>query len=217
MRAASTSFYARRTVGYEPGVSFTKAQWIQEDPPPALNTPYDSPYPRMSQVSFDRLRVNRRPHLTLADGQVLIPQTGQIQVPTPVRRDSFAFVAPTGYARQYLDDARAFDFEATSYDQALVRWSETSILERRMDVGVSTAAQRAFVARTDSQKWSPSTRRALDKVAAAIRQVGRDVPAWSAAGFDFATPAGRKYSADDREVSVCSDEVRATLRLPPID
>src|SRR5580700_6971360 len=89
----------KRFVKLSQSVPFTQGEWIQEDPSPSTNTAQDLPYPHISNVAFQGLRVNGvAPKLNTSDGQVLIASDGTIRVPSAFRHDSFSLTAPTGAA-----------------------------------------------------------------------------------------------------------------------
>jgi hypothetical protein len=96
-------------VSYAKGAHFNLGQWIQEDPTGGGLSLHIA-YPSMQAPTFSHMTLNSAaPSIVVESGQVLSTKSGVHLVPTPVTRSRFTFHRATGAARQYLDDAFAYN------------------------------------------------------------------------------------------------------------
>jgi hypothetical protein len=218
VRNQSKSLSVSKQVNYAASVSFTMAEWIQENPAPAMVSARDTPYPNIDNVTFQKLKVNgRSPRLQRSDGQVLIASSGAIRVPTLVLHDSFTFLAPKGAARQYLIDARRLDAGVSIFDAAEVRWSTTSTKERRQDVLALIDILKKNVGVFESQTWPKATRAPLSKLDTLTTSEISEFQAWSRTTMSLDAPDYTKFMAALPEHDDLVDQIRASLDLPPLE
>jgi hypothetical protein len=215
-RDKTSGFSVIKQVVYAAGATFSQAEWLQEDPSPSDIAARDVPYPEMSNVKFERLRVNgAAPSLKLSDGATLITSNGVLRVPTRVRDDSFTFVQPVGPAAQYLSDAKVLDAEVSSFDADRARWKSISKRSKRDDVHELEGLYLFFATEMTAQGWPESTRKDVLELTKELRQYVSDFSGWAASGFK---DTGKEFEAikkvalrENRTV----DELRAGLGLPP--
>jgi hypothetical protein len=214
----SKSLLVSKQINYAASVSFTVAEWIQENPAPAMVSARDTPYPNIDNVTFQKLKVNSRsPRLHRSDGQVLIASSGAIRVPTLVRHDSFTFLAPKGAARQYLTDARRLDAGVSIFDAAEVRWSTTSTKDRRQDVLALIKILKKNVGVFESQSWPKATRAPLSKLDTLTTSQISEFQAWSRTAMSLDGQDYTKFMAELPEHDQLVDQIRASLDLPPLE
>jgi hypothetical protein len=212
----SNSFSAKRTISYGAGLSFTRAEWLQEDVAPGALTSKDVPYPVMTNVTFRHLQVNGEvPRLKLTDAVVLIASTGEIRVPTAVHDDSFTFRSPSGAQRQYLEDARYLDVGASEFQVEYASWQTTSTKARIVDVKNMISTLESNTKIFDMQTWPKPTRAPLAKLVRVTKLEIIDLQKWSKAGLGVG-PAFSAYASTLPLHTKLVDMVRASLGLPPL-
>jgi Peptidase A4 family len=213
----SKSLSEKKQIDYAAGVTFTTAEWIQENPAPSLVTSRDSPYPNIANVTFERVKVNEEtPRLGLSDGQVLIASSGAIRVPTAFRDDSFTFRAPTGAARQYLEDAKRLDKDASSFDAEFVTWRTTSTRQRLLDVTQLIDSLQKNITTFETQTWPKPTAELLSQLDQLTRQQVVEFQLWSATSMPANGREYLKFMASVPRHDVLVDKIRASLDLPPL-
>jgi hypothetical protein len=214
----SKSLSVKQEIHYGKGVSFSVAEWIQENPAPGAITPVDAPYPNIANATFQQLKVNGvSPRLRRSDGQVLIASSGAIRVPTLVTHDSFTFHAPRGAARQYLEDARRLDAGVSSFDAKQVRWSTIALTQRRRDVTALIRVLRVNVKVFKTQTWPKKSQKPLSELDALTSTQISLFEAWSHTSMSLDGVDFLKFTASiplhDRYV----DQIRTSLNLPPLN
>jgi hypothetical protein len=212
----SNSFSAKRTISYGAGLSFTRAEWLQEDVAPGALTSKDVPYPVMTNVKFRHLQVNGEvPRLKLTDAVVLIASTGEIRVPTAVHDDSFTFRSPSGAQRQYLEDARYLDVGASEFQVEYASWQSTSTKARIVDVRNMISTLESNTKIFAMQTWPKPTRVPIAKLVKVTKTEIVDLQKWSTAGLGIG-PAFSAYASTLPLHTKLVDMVRASLGLPPL-
>jgi hypothetical protein len=204
-------------VALPPSVPFTQGEWVQEDPTDSTNTSQDIPYPTIGAVAFHDLKVNGgTPSLKISDGEVLIASNGAISVPTPVVNDSFALTAPTGVAREYLDDEQHFDAALNQFDVQLAAWQSMSIGEKGTDATALSSALNVDANALASQTWPTTSRPDVGRLVQSDRLQLKDLSAWSK---DFYKTNGAAFVNFQLELvrnAHLTDVLRSTLGLPPL-
>ena len=215
-RDPSIKFSYAKEVKYAKDVSFTDAEWLQEDPAPANISAQDVPYPDITNVKFTKLKVDHRtPELTLDDGQTLSANGGAIRVPTPVRHDSFTFVRPKGVAEQYLVDARKVDFAENKFNAQLARWKSFSKQARSRYVKKLLVAFRAGAKAFRTQTWPPPTRRDVSYLVTSLDHDATNLKAWVRSGYKNVGSGLTTFEDGYIEGDRLMNTVRALLNLPP--
>jgi hypothetical protein len=204
-----------KLIAYGVGGSFTAGEWTQEDPTDSSEASVDLPYPEMSTVAFQRLRVDGRPPvLDLADGQTLIAADGIILVPSAVSDDGFVLAEPTGVAAQYLRDAATLDAATAKYSVELASWGTTALATRTLDVQALSAAYRTNASDLAAQQWPAAARPDISVLAGQLRRVVGDLQVWTTAGLETDGTAFATLRSD-QVIAPVADRVRADLGLPP--
>jgi hypothetical protein len=199
------------------GTPFTQGEWIQEDPSPSTNTSQDLPYPQISDVEFQDLQVNgEAPKLSLNDGQVLIASDGTIRVPTSIRDDTFSLTAPTGAARQYLNDEQSIDAALSQFDERLASWNTASVTKETSVATAMSAALKANVQALTSQTWPAASRVAIAHLIQSDRIQLHNLKSWSEDGYVTKGLAFTLFQQELNRNSVLVDALRTTLGLPPL-
>jgi hypothetical protein len=216
VKDSAASMLVKKQINYGAHATYNYAEWELEDPAQGTVAPEDIPFPANATATFQHLRVDgRAPHLTRKNGQTLSANGGAIEVPTPVRDDSFTYIRPTGAAQKYLEDARIIDFAEDKFSAEFPVWSTYSGRTRLRYVGKLVDAFHEGARDFRSQKWPAPSRR---DVALLVTQLGNDavnVQRWSSHGYKSTNntfaPLESWSVRDDRLVI----QLRATLELPP--
>ena len=208
--------HGKRFVKLSKGVPFTQGEWIQEDPSPSTVSAQDLPYPQISNVAFQNLRVNGdAPKLNMSDGQVLIASGGTIRVPSRYHDDSFGLTAPTGVPRQYLSDERSLDSALSQFNLELTS-SKTASVSKETAVALSLSrALKSDVQSLSSQTWPASSRVAIRRLVQSDRKQLSDITSWSEDDYRTQGPAFTTFQQQFNRSSNLVDVLRTTLRLPP--
>jgi hypothetical protein len=198
-------------------VPFTQGEWIQEDPTDSTNTSQDIPYPQIGAVTFHDLKVNGgTPTLKTSEGQVLIASSGAISVPTPVVNDSFALTAPTGDARQYLDDEQHFDAALNQLDVQLATWQTMSAATKAADATALSGALKVDATTLASQKWPTTSGPDVARLIQSDHLQLKDVSAWSKDSYKTHGAAFANFQLELIRNTHLTDTLRSTLGLPPL-
>jgi len=217
LRNGSRSFSVSRHISFGAGVDYTLAQWLQEDPTSGLVVTQDVPYPVMTNVRFTHLAVNgAKPRLSLRDAQVLITSTGEIDVPTPVRDNSFTFSAPHGAQRQYLEDARLLDRGSAAFQAQYANWKATSARLRLTDTRHWIDTLVLLTKDFETQSWPTPTQKEIPQLVLVTQHQIADLHSWLAAGLAVNGPAYLKFEGTFEAHQKSVNLVRASLRLPPV-
>ena len=215
-RDISTGDGARRTIAYALGTTFDEAEWVQEDPSPvALVASADVPYPQISDVHFSHLVVNGHdPRIDLTDGETLMSSAGNWWVPTPVHSDGFTIAPPTGYPRQYLNDASSAAVALAAYNADLAKWAVLNLSKRTAADRALSDAYASFNARLSNQKWPPAVRGDIRAVVKQNDIIQSDLRVWALSYDDEANP---EYPILLNDLNSPADTAaRAALGVPPI-
>ena len=195
------------------GAKFNRAEWIQEDPPVTRIASSDSPYPKLSIITFQNMMLNGRvPDLPYSDAQALSTGNGTFEKPTHMRGGSFALEPVTGSSAQYLADATTFDADATAYEIDWKNWRNESPMTRISGVKKLIEALRTSIASFQSQSWPTGTVSSVDALIGASRRQEEYLTHWIAAGDTSVPP-----SFPRRDVTTpYADRIRASLGLPRV-
>jgi hypothetical protein len=140
---------------YGAKVSFSTAEWEQEDPTDSRSNT-NVPYPTMTTANFSRLALNgRTPKLPYADAHALVSPNGFVLVPTEVVRNSFEVAAATAPQTQYLTTVAPVNADAARVYADLEHHSAPALAT---DTAAMIAAIDATDARLTSEHWSPTVK-----------------------------------------------------------
>jgi hypothetical protein len=199
------------------GTPFSLGEWFQEDPSNVVSH-VPAPYPRLSTVSFQRLRLNDRPPpYRLLYTQWLSMPGQRYLAPTPLVNDAFAMrpavVSHTG--ARYLSEVAPFDAAYYVFLADVDHWTSRTSANQ-------AAAQAAVFARTAmaedrtlaTQQWPPARRALVAEEIAHQHTVIADLNM-----VRSLTPAQRpawhqRFLADLKQHSQSGHLVRRALRIP---
>jgi hypothetical protein len=198
-------------------VPFTQGEWIQEDPSSSTTTAQDLPYPDVSVVDFQDLTVNgATPKLAEEDGSVLIASGGTVRVPTPLVDDSFSLRAPTGAARQYLDDEQTLDAALNGYKLQLSSWKTDSSEKKSTVTTTFSTALRADATSLSTQHWPSASSAAVERLVQSDQRQMKALTSWSNDDFSTKGAAFVQFQGELTKNLQLVDDLRATLALPPL-
>ncbi|MGB8197088.1 MAG: hypothetical protein WCF25_08805 [Acidimicrobiales bacterium] len=213
----SRKLRGKKFVAMSRRVPFTQGEWIQEDPSPSTNTAQDVAYPKMSEVSFEDLKVNGAiPALDLGDAQVLIASSGAIGVPSPIVDDAFTLSPPAGPALRYLGDEQSLDAALNQFDVQLSSWSKASPSKESSVAATLSSAFASNARSLASQRWPASSRGPVDQLLQSDRRQLSDIKSWERDDFNTQGLAFTQFQQDLNQSIRLVNELRATLELPPL-
>jgi hypothetical protein len=213
----SRQLKGKKLVELARSVPFTQCEWIQEDPSPSTNTAQDIPYPKMSQVSFQDLKVNgETPTLNLGDAQVLIASSGAIGVPSPLVDDAFSLSTPVGPALRYLGDEQSLDAALNQFDVQLSSWSKASTLKESSVAATLSSAFASDEKSLASQQWPASSRGPVAQLLRSDRRQLSDIKSWTQDDFNTQGIAFIQFQKDLNQSIRLVNVLRASLELPPL-
>jgi hypothetical protein len=209
-----------RTIDTEYGRSghFTQGEWLQEDPPPSLDTPHDEPYPATTLVQFTDATVNGHvPTLPYQNAQTLSGFGGIYLVPTAFSHDGFTLPQAQGAARQYLADATQCDLALQRLQvYAINAHKPPSQTVKRVLVADILGAYTDLNSELLSQSWPTSTDVDIQYLVRSDDRVVKDYQASEATGFKASAHLTRQFVRDSTQLHLAVDKTRAQLGLPPI-
>jgi hypothetical protein len=212
----SRALKGKQFVTLSASVRFTQGEWIQEDPSPSTNATQDLPYPNISNVVFQALKVNGvAPKLNMGDSEVLISFNGTIRIPTPVVDDSFTLAAPVGAARQYLDDEQTLDTALNEFNVQLATLNSASGSESSVATSLSNAL-RTDVQSLRSQTWPAASMTAVARLVQSDATQLHDIAAWSNDDYNTKGLAFTQFKEELDRSERLVDALRATLDIPPL-
>ena len=193
---------------------FAEGQWLQEDPPPSLNSALDLPYPVTTLVQFTDVEVDGHiPTLPYDNAQALSGNGGVFLVPTVFTDDGFALPPAQGAAKQYLGDAARFDTRLYQLDIALAAdHSSLSDGQRRHELAQVVNVVSGFNTDVLHQSWPASAETDIQQLVRAGAQVADDYR--TAESRDSAS-LERKVLVDFEQFHSDVETTRAELGLPP--
>lgn len=196
---------------------FTDGQWLQEDPPPSLNSALDLPYPVTTVVQFTNVEVDGRiPTLPYENAQALSGNGGVFLVPTAFSDDGFALPPAQGAAKQYLSDAAGFDTRLYRLDLAVAASHSSSSDERRRHEAAQVAGVLSgFAADLLHQTWPASAAPDIQQLVRADTLIRNDYRTAEKAGSKDSASLGRKVQLDLERFHFEVETTRAQLGLPP--
>lgn len=209
-----------RSIDTEYGRSghFTQGEWLQEDPPPSLDTPHDEPYPDTTLVQFTEVTVNGHiPTLPYQNAQVLSGFGGIYLVPTVFSHDGFALPQAQGAVRQYLADAAQYDLAVQRVQvDAINAHKPPSVALKRVFLADIIDAFTTINSEFLSQSWPTSTNADIQYLVRSDGRVVKDYQASEATGFKASTQLNHKFDRDLTQLHLAIDNTQAQLGLPPI-
>jgi hypothetical protein len=196
---------------------FSDGQWLQEDPPPSLNSALDLPYPVTTLVQFTGVEVDGHvPLLSYENAQALSGNGGIFLVPTAFTDDSFALPPAQGAAKQYLADAARFDTRLYQIDLALAAAHEPlSYGQQRTQAAKVVDVLSGFSADVLHQSWPASAGADIQQLVRNDTRISNDYRAAEKAGFQDSASQTRRFVLDLERFHADVETTRAQLGLPP--
>lgn len=212
----STRKDKRLTIHYGVGASFDQAEWLQEDPTADTDTAaVDLPYPTMSSVEFEDLRVDTQaPSLYLSNGATLLANGGAFLVPSAVRHDAFSLRPPSGAAESYLVAASRLDAAVSAFQVDTLHWAGLSKSKRFTIAFTLFAAYGTNAFDLAFHHWPTKAHKAVIALFHQDQRIQRDVKAWAHSGLSITSNSFTAMSIDQGDGPL-ADQVRAELGLPP--
>jgi hypothetical protein len=203
-----------RYTTYGGTASLDRAEWLQEDPVPKIQSDIDGPYPIMSTVSFGHLAVNRQsPQLPYVKAQTLSSPNGVFLVPSQVENDSFSLDPPDGIEAQYLTDVSQFNQAINKFDAEYRPGGPEESL--RTDGAALIRAISVFNSQLRSQEWPAAAQGDVRRLGAHNSTVVADLNAWMAAATSSRTVLFERFVTDAGNDHDFADRIRADIGLPP--
>jgi hypothetical protein len=202
---------------YEGTGRYDDAQWLQEDPPPSLDTGEDLPYPTTTLVRFTGVKVNGgTPALSYDDAQALSGAGGVYLVPTVFSDDGFSLPPAQGTARQYLVDAARYDHVLAVVEAgAATAPRPFTNARRRREVNQIIGAQETFDSALLHQSWPPSAEPAIRQFVRATSTIVSDYQEVESRGFKVSSALARQLVRDYTQFHQTVEATRARIGLPP--
>jgi hypothetical protein len=205
------------SVSYQGQGPFIQGEWIQEDPPPALDSAADRPYPRTTPVHFTAMKIDgHTPVLAFDDAQVLSGAGGVYLVPTAFSNDGFSLEPARGAARQYLADAASFDSVVAGVDDEVATApTPLSAVSQRSEVTRLITAFHGFVSDLRQQSWPASVDADITQLVTTNYHLSDDFRQILDEGLKQSPALALRFDRDYVQFHVTVDQTRAALGLPP--
>jgi hypothetical protein len=205
-------------IGYDASTRFMQGEWLQEDPPPSLDTVHDEVYPVTTLVQFADVRVNGHvPSLPDEDAQALSGFGGIYLVPTAFSHDGFTLAPAQGAARQYLADAFQFDSVLNTIDYSVSssrKRPSDAIL--RLVVAEAITGYRRFDSAVLSQSWPATVHSEIQQLVRFVERIIVDNQEAEDARFRLSTKLAHRFMRDSMQFEIDVNNIRTHLSLPPI-
>jgi hypothetical protein len=204
------------TIHYGSTGTYNQGEWLQEDPTSGLVSATDLPYPDMSLVTFDHLRVNgTSPSLTLlGGGQAMLASGGTFLVPSAVHDDAFSFSSPTGPAKSYLIAASALDRALSVFEVDQEQWSSLSTSRRTTAARTLRSAYETNAFELAFHPWPDNAKSDIKTLLRDDQQIVKDIATWIRSGLSLKSNAYTTMTIDQGDGDL-ADQIRAELGLPP--
>jgi Peptidase A4 family len=203
------------TIPYGIGGHFTQGEWLQEDPTMGDVVARDLPYPSITDTQFSSLLLNNAPpKLTLKNAQVLMADGGAIRVPSYVTADGFAFSAPQGAAREYLEGARTLDTSIATFQVGLLKWKKEHAQQKEAIAAGVAKAYGVFASNLSTDAFPAAARPSTHLLVTRNRQIQKDFQVWRSSGYSLGTAAFENLYRE-MQIRPIATDVRTALGLPP--
>ncbi len=199
-------------IGYSNKLKFDAGEWIQEDPVEDPTSGFDATYPSLSDVSFQKLRLNGRPpHLPFSDASALSTLAGRSYVPSPIDHDGFVLRRAVGAPLQYLSDVYPLNLRLNYlFDEA-----ESGAMPSTYAFNNLYAQFSLLGAKVKVQHWPSKVGNLLAQFRTLNARAAQGLKAWQASSSSDRSQLKDAYLADVKAVSDVGHVVRSRLGLPP--
>jgi hypothetical protein len=199
-------------IGYSNKLTFDAGEWIQEDPVEDPTSGFDATYPSLSNVTFQKLRLNGHPpHLTFNDASALSTLAGRSYVPSTIDHDGFVLRRVVGEPLQYLSDVYPLNLRLNYlFDEA-----NSGEMPSAYAFNNLYAQFLALGAKVKTQHWPSSVSNLLVQFRTLNARAAQGLKAWQDSSTSDRSQLKDAYFADVKAVSDLGHVVRARLGLPP--
>jgi hypothetical protein len=199
-------------IGYSNKLTFDAGEWIQEDPVEDPTSGFDASYPSLSDVSFQKLRLNGHlPHLDFDDASALSTLSGRSYVPSTIDHNGFVLRRAVGAQLQYLSDVYQLNL-ALNYLFDEVNNGEMPSTDAFINLNsqFSTLDAKVLV-----QHWPTSVVSVIAHFRILNARAQQGLKAWQGSSTSDRTQLKNNYFADVKAVSDVGHIIRTRLGLPP--
>jgi hypothetical protein len=199
-------------IGYSNKLTFNAGEWIQEDPVENPTSGYDTSYPSLSNVFFQRLRLNgRAPHLEFKDATALSTLAGRSYVPSTIDHDGFIIRQAIGAQLQYLSDVYQLNLGLNYlFDEVNNGEFPSAYAFNNLAAQFSTLDSKVL-----AQHWPSDVDRLLVQFRALNARAAQGLKAWQEGLASDRPQLKTSYFADVKAVSDVGQSIRTRLGLPP--
>jgi hypothetical protein len=199
-------------IGYSNKLTFDAGEWIQEDPVENPTSGFDASYPSISDVSFQKLRLNGHlPHLTFGDASALSTLAGRSYVPSAIVHDGFELRRAVGAPLQYLSDVYQLNLGLNYlFDEVNSGEMPSTYAFNNLYAQFSTLDAKVLV-----QHWPTSVASLITQFRTLNARAEQGLKAWQRSSTSDRTQLKNSYFADVKAVSDVGHVVRTRLGLPP--
>jgi hypothetical protein len=199
-------------IGYSNKLTFNAGEWVQEDPVENPTSGFDAPYPSLSNVSFQRLRLNgHAPHLDISDASALSTFAGRSYVPSSIDNDGFVLRRAVGPQLQYLSDVYQLNL-GLNYLFDEVNNGDTPSTYAFDNLGVQFSTLNSKVL---AQHWPSNVSQLIAQLRTLNSRAAQGLKAWQHGSASDQPQLKKNYFADVTAVSDVGHRIRARLGLPP--
>ncbi|HEX3793355.1 MAG TPA: G1 family glutamic endopeptidase [Acidimicrobiales bacterium] len=203
------------TTTYGAKANYDLAEWIQEDPSPGMLTAVNAPYPVISPTTMAFLQVNHQiPGADSVIPAALVTRSGKSFIPSSLRADTFTFVPPIGYAKQYLKDAVEVDTADSQFGVRLSSWKKMSSTQKMSAAQSLASALGTFGHQLVTQPWP---KHAHPDIVYSVKVIDEELTSlnqWMASGLSIGSPYLLQAIANPK-IGISTNAIRHDMGLPP--
>jgi hypothetical protein len=199
-------------IGYSNKLTFNAGEWIQEDPVEDPTSGFDAPYPSLSNVTFQKLRVNgRAPHLDVNDASVLSTLAGHSYVPSTIDHDGFVLRPAVGPQLQYLSDVYQLNLGLNYLADEVGNGGTPSTFAFKNLSEQFSAIDSTVL----DQHWPSDVSKLITQFHTLNVRAAQGLKVWQEGSTSDRSRLQRNYFADLKAVSDIGHLIRSRLGLPP--
>jgi Peptidase A4 family len=199
-------------IGYSNKLTFEAGEWIQEDPVGDPTSGFDVPYPSLSNVTFQKLRLNgHSPHLDINDASVLSASATRSFIPSAIDHDGFVLRPAVGSKLQYLSDVYPLNLRLNYLSDEVSNGATPS------PTAFNNLSEQfaAIDAKLRTQHWPGDVSGLIGRFRDLDVRAADGLKAWQHGSTDSQSQLKNDYFAEVKAVSQVAHVVRSRLGLPP--
>jgi hypothetical protein len=199
-------------IGYSNKLRFNAGEWIQEDPVDDPTSGFDAPYPSLSNVSFQKMRLNERaPHLDFDDASALSTSASRSYIPSTIDDDGFVLQRAVGAKLQYLSDVYQLNLGLNYLS------GEVSNGKRPSAYAFNNLSEQfsAIDSKVLNQHWPSDVSKLIVRFRTLNVRAEQGLKAWQQGSTSDQSQLKKNYFVDVKAVADVSHIVRTRLGLPP--